>query len=308
MKTDINNATISIRLMQDNSEIIPYDTPGFPIYIRSGWLSMYTNMRSLCHWHEDIEFIRIHNGSMCYWINGKTILLKEGDCLFVNTRQMHYGYSWQDKDCDFTCIILHPTLLSMNQMIRTEFVNPLLNNSALEYLHFRAECETAESIRNCLDRILSLKKERLPAYELQIAGVMCLLFGELYRMLWENLKSGTPKDHPDIAIRQNMIFYIYEHYPEKIGLSDISRAGNVCRNKCCQIFSKYIHQSPIDFLNRYRLEVSRNLLGSKDLSIIQIAQACGFNHSSYYSKLFYRTYHCTPTEYRKNGREMGKVE
>lgn len=66
--------------MQDYSEVIPYDTIGIPIYIRSGWLSMYTNMRSRCHWHEDLEFIRIHNGNMCYWINGKTMLLKEGYC------------------------------------------------------------------------------------------------------------------------------------------------------------------------------------------------------------------------------------
>lgn len=73
---------------------------------------------------------------------------------------------------------------------------------------------------------------------------------------------------------------------------------HICRNKCCQIFKRYTNQSPIEFLNQYRLEISRNLLENKELSILEIAQYCGFNHSSYYSKLFYRSYHCTPTEYR----------
>ena len=291
---------ISICLMQDNSEVIPYDTIGIPIYIRSGWLSMYANMRSKCHWHEDMEFIRIHGGRMCYWLNGNTILLKEGDCLFINTRQMHYGHSYQGENCNFTCIILHPSLLSMNQTLRAEFINPLLDNATLEYLHFHAEEEKTGIIRSHLDTILSMKQEHLAAYELQIAGVMCFIFGELYLLNFNNSITFEQKNHSDIIIRQNMVSYIYQHYSEKIGLSDIAQAGNVCRNKCCQIFKQYMHYSPIDFLNHYRLEVSRNLLDSTDWSIIHIAQMCGFNHSSYYSKLFYRTYHCTPTEYRKH--------
>lgn len=296
--------TINICLMQDYSEVIPYDTIGIPIYIRSGWLSMYTNMRSRCHWHEDLEFIRIHNGNMCYWINGKTMLLKEGDCLFVNTKQMHYGYSYQGENCNFTCIILHPSLLSENRILRNEYVDPLFKNTAFEYYHYAADREETKIIRNNLDRILNLKKEHPTAYELQIAGIMSLLVAEIYRMTFCYTKTPGQDNHPDTIIHQTMVSYIYQHYPEKIGLSDIAQAGNVCRNKCCQIFNKYIHQSPVDFLNHYRLEVSRNLLDNTDWSIVRIAQSCGFNHSSYYSKLFDRAYHCTPTEYRNNGKDQ----
>ncbi|MGN0355718.1 MAG: helix-turn-helix transcriptional regulator [Muricoprocola sp.] len=148
-----------------------------------------------------------------------------------------------------------------------------------------------------------MKQEHLAAYELQISGIMGLLIGEIYRLAFSHGKVAGQNNHSDAAIHQTMVSYIYQHYPEKIGLSDIAQAGNVCRNKCCQIFNKYIHQSPVDFLNHYRLEVSRNLLDNTDWSIIRIAQSCGFNHSSYYSKLFYRVYHCTPTEYRNNGKK-----
>lgn len=291
--------TISINLMQDDSEIIPYDSAEIPIYIRTGWLSMYTNMRSLCHWHEDIEFVRIHEGQMGYWINGDRILLREGDCLAVNSRQMHYGYSYQGENCCFTCIILHPNLLPGNQTIYNRFVKPILQNSAFEYLQYSAQDDKTVAIRQCLDLILDLQKEHLPAYQLKIAGVMGFLFGEMNRHPFLDTLIQKKKKHPDITVRQNMIAYIYEHYPEKIGLTDIADAGNVCRNKCCQIFKKYMHQSPIEFLNHYRLEVSRNLLENKNQSVLEIAQSCGFNHSSYYSKLFYEAYRCTPTEYRK---------
>ena len=114
----MNNTEIKINLMPDDSEIIPYNSTGIPIYLRSGWLSMYANMRSLCHQHDDIEFVRIHQGNLCYWVNGKTMCLKEGDCLIVNSRQMHYGYSYKKEDCNFTCIIL-PFLLIHEWLIAT---------------------------------------------------------------------------------------------------------------------------------------------------------------------------------------------
>ncbi|MGN0266949.1 MAG: AraC family transcriptional regulator [Lachnospiraceae bacterium] len=289
---------IHINLMPDSSEIIPYNCAGIPIYIRSGWLSMYAGMRSLCHWHDDMEFIRIHEGNMCYWINGKNILLKEGDCLIVNSRQMHYGYSYRKEDCDFTCILLHPDLLPEQPLLRKKLIDPLILNAGFEYLHCNTSDTAAFSIRQYLDMIIEMEKEQRRAYELQIAGVMGLLFGELIRHPTMNTDLTLAEQDPDTVIHQNMISYIYRHYPEKIGLSDIAEAGNVCRNKCCQIFKIYTGQSPIEFLNRYRLEVSRNLLGNKDLSILEIALRCGFNHSSYYSKLFFRAYQCTPTEYR----------
>lgn len=37
-----------------------------------------------------------------------------------------------------------------------------------------------------------------------------------------------------------------------------------------------------------------------DLPITIIAMDCGFNHASYYSKLFLQYYHCTPSKYRDN--------
>ncbi|NMB32666.1 MAG: helix-turn-helix transcriptional regulator, partial [Clostridium sp.] len=78
-------------------------------------------------------------------------------------------------------------------------------------------------------------------------------------------------------------------------------SGNVCRSKCCKIFKRYLMQSPIEFLNTYRLEISSNLLKDTSKSVTEVAFACGFNHLSYYSELFKRYYGCTPSEYRKRG-------
>ena len=64
-------------MMQDASEIVQYDTAGIPLYIREAKLSSYPDMQALCHWHEDLEFIRIKSGKMNYFINGRKLLLEK---------------------------------------------------------------------------------------------------------------------------------------------------------------------------------------------------------------------------------------
>ena len=89
---------IKTELMPDSSEVIPYDRAGIPLYIRAAHLSAYYDMCAPCHWHDDIEWIYIIHGKMRYYINGKRILLNEGDTLMVNARQMHYGYAYEQQD------------------------------------------------------------------------------------------------------------------------------------------------------------------------------------------------------------------
>lgn len=80
-------------MMCDFSEIVHYDSPGIPLFIREIDLSSYANSHVLCHWHEDIECIRALTGHMYYSVNGKQILLEEGDGILVTPGQMHSLYS-----------------------------------------------------------------------------------------------------------------------------------------------------------------------------------------------------------------------
>ena len=86
---------------------------------------------------------------------------------------------------------------------------------------------------------------------------------------------------------------------DNIDLEDIAAAGNISRSKCCQIFKKYMQQSPVAYLNAYRMELSCNLLKTTSYSITSIATSCGYNHLSYFSKIFLKKFGCTPMEYRK---------
>lgn len=298
---DAKNMTVDIKVMRDASEIIQYDTKGIPLSVIDTRLSHYPDMRALPHWHEDIEFIHVRKGAMFYKINEEIVPLQEGNCLMVNSRQMHHGYSNQYQECIFTCVLVHPSLFSANRELFRAYVEPIVKDSGVPYLCL----DSHERPEELFYSILQIKYQNKNAYELEVIGLLHTVWSKLCRQ-WEPLAcppAGLVS--PDLRIQRDMVSFIHQHYGEKLTLSDIALAGNVCRSKCCRIFRHYLQQSPIDFLNSYRLEVSRNLLCSTDLSVTQIATACGFNHLSYYSELFLRRYGCTPTACRAadSGRE-----
>ena len=297
------------KIMRDASEIVRYDEVGIPLSIREGLLSAYPNHRALCHWHEDIEWVYIRSGQMNYYMNGKRVLLNTGEALMVNSRQMHYGYSENGQDCDFIRILCHPKIFITNSVLYQSYIAPVLSNPSLEYLHLKPEFpEDAEALQ-LLPEILRIKKEHPAAYEIEAAALLSLLWCRLLRShpMMPNEAAAKPKE-PDLLVQRDMVSYIYSHYSESINLDEIAAAGKVCRNKCCQIFRRYLNQSPIDFLNHYRLEVSCHLLNNTKLSIAEICTACGFNHQSYYSKIVLRTYSCSPRDFRKRTEEKTSAE
>lgn len=297
------------KIMRNASEIVRYDEVGIPLSIREGLLSAYPNHRALCHWHEDIEWVYIRSGQMNYYMNGKRVLLNTGEALMVNSRQMHYGYSENGQDCDFIRILCHPKIFITNSVLYQSYIAPVLSNPSLEYLHLKPEFpEDAEALQ-LLPEILRIKKEHPAAYEIEAAALLSLLWCRLLRShpMMPNEAAAKPKE-PDLLVQRDMVSYIYSHYSESINLDEIATAGKVCRNKCCQIFRRYLNQSPIDFLNHYRLEVSCHLLNNTKLSIAEICTACGFNHQSYYSKIFLRTYSCSPRDFRKRTEEKTSAE
>lgn len=297
------------KIMRNASEIVRYDEVGIPLSIREGLLSAYPNHRALCHWHEDIEWVYIRSGQMNYYMNGKRVLLNTGEALMVNSRQMHYGYSENGQDCDFIRILCHPKIFITNSVLYQSYIAPVLSNPSLEYLHLKPEFpEDAEALQ-LLPEILRIKKEHPAAYEIEAAALLSLLWCRLLRShpMMPNEAAAKPKE-PDLLVQRDMVSYIYSHYSESINLDEIAAAGKVCRNKCCQIFRRYLNQSPIDFLNHYRLEVSCHLLNNTKLSIAEICTACGFNHQSYYSKIFLRTYSCSPRDFRKRTEEKTSAE
>lgn len=297
MSTEFN-----ITVKPDYSEVVPYENPKFPVYVSVGQILNHSNMSVLCHWHDDIEIIKVIEGEMNYQINDKTILMKEGDCAIANSRTLHYGFHHECKSCKYICILIPPEIISANTYFKKHFVLPVIENKNVEFLSFTPDSDDFSELSSIISEMVSIKEASPIDCKIALMNRVYGLWSVIYKNCLKEIHHTTHSD-PNLITQKTMISYIQEHFAESITLNEIAAAGNVGRSKCCILFKKYLNQSPVDFLNAYRLKRSCSMLTETDTKVTEIASLCGFNHASYFSKQFQQTYGCTPHEYRKRERK-----
>jgi AraC-like DNA-binding protein len=282
---------LKIDVLNDKSELIQYNLPDMPIYINKLFAEIDHDFSLECHWHEDVEFVLVTHGQLQYNINGKCVTLGEGQGVFVNSRQMHHGFSVGKNVCECITIIFSTSLICPNDNFQFKYINPVTNNKNLEYMLLSDEL---------FDKLLSVydvySKEADCIFELQS------LFYGIWSVIYANMPTAdvdvTPnREHNESSLKE-MIAFIHMNYAHKLTLADISSAGKVCRSKCCNLFKEYLHQTPTDYLTVHRLRKAVVLLANKSEPMSEVAANAGFTGASYFAEIFRRHYNCTPSEYR----------
>ena len=286
---------ISINLKDDQSEIVHYTFNDYPIYVRKSLLSSYHNFEAPVHWHSDIELITVLKGKMNYYINGEIITIRQGEGVFINSRQLHYGFSKIKEECEFICILIHPLMLCIIQTLEEKYVIPLLEDETRTYIKLSAQIRWQKDV---LGLILDMYHEK----DSETAPLtVTASFLKIWSLIYERSEISVPpkKNNDDLIILKNMIGYIQKFYCQKITLNDIAKAGAVGQSKCCKLFAKYAGTTPNNYLNQYRLHQSFWYLKNTDMTITEIAQTVGFSGSSYYAEIFRKWCDKSPSEYRK---------
>nr|WP_243269596.1 AraC family transcriptional regulator [Clostridium sp. 1001270J_160509_D11] len=252
--------------------------------------------KAVSHWHDDLEFIVILEGKMSYEINGERIEISQGEGLFINSRQLHNGFSDEKQECKFICIVLHPSILCANEWFENKYIKSLLYKNELEYIILKEEVSWQKRILDLLIDMYQSVDDELIYFKVQQS------FFEICEIIFRN-KDICVNSHNFNSLKLNtlkdMIGFIQKNYNKKITLIDIASSGNCCKSKCSAIFKELLKQSPNQYLIDYRLDRSRNLLLSTDKTILEIAIEVGFNSSSYYCEAFRKKYSTSPTQYRK---------
>ena len=289
---------LSVEMKDDRSEIIHYDFEDYPIYIRKALLSSYSNFEAPAHWHDDIEFIAVQQGEMNYNVNGEIITVKENEGIFVNSRQLHCGFSRTKSECDFICILVHPMLLCVSRALEQNYVVPLL--TAMPYIKLSADVPWQNALLGCITDMYRARDDA--AAPLTVSA----LFLKAWSIIFANSNASVPQRAPssDFTTLKNMIGYIQKFYREKVSLADIALSGAVGQSKCCKLFDKYIGVTPNTYLTQYRLNQSMWYLKNTDMTITETAQAVGFSGSSYYAEAFRKWCNQRPSEYRKANRSF----
>lgn len=93
--------------------------------------------------------------------------------------------------------------------------------------------------------------------------------------------------------------YIHSHFESEMELQQLAALCSVSISHFIRSFKKYVGCTPHEYLLLYRLRQSKRLLRATDLTIEQIAEACGFNSASHFARAFRQNAEMSPTQFRK---------
>lgn len=280
---------------RDLKELQPQGTLEFPC---AAYESSHTDQAADMipwHWHEELEIIYLKTGALKLQIPSMEYTLRCGNLAILNSGLLHYLTG--EPYGELQSFVFSPFLLTgtSTSSFYQKYLHPLIVCPGFQLLQTDDSC-LKEAFQIAFDAVLNDSF----AYEFtvreQLSKIMLFCFRELENQLFVQ---NSPQNSDALRISK-MLEYIQVHYAESVTLRAVSGAAGLGERECLRCFKRTIKESPIQYLLKYRLMQScEMLLSSPSLSIAEIASACGFDHPSYYSQQFKRFYQCTPREYRE---------
>ena len=108
--------------------------------------------------------------------------------------------------------------------------------------------------------------------------------------------------HPKLSA---VIQMMEQNIEEPISPSILAQDVGMSTRQLERLFRRYLNRSPKRYYMELRLQKARNLLMQTDMSVINVALACGFASPSHFSKCYRSQYNTTP--YRERGSHGARI-
>jgi transcriptional regulator GlxA family with amidase domain len=108
--------------------------------------------------------------------------------------------------------------------------------------------------------------------------------------------------HPKLS---RVIQLMEQNIEDPISPATLAKDVGMSTRQLERLFRRYLSRSPKRYYMELRLQKARNLLMQTDMSVINVALACGFASPSHFSKCYRSQYETTP--YRERGTHAARL-
>ncbi len=285
-------------------ETLRYYKGEMPVIRLDNCFDDYRNGEMACHWHPEFQFGLLLRGELEYSFFQSPVskiqrVIRPGEGFFINSRVLHSCRQLAAGTEIFTFgmvpgFFVSPLFGNLYQKI----VFPILHSRAFGFFLSKEKKEEAEMLE-LYRRFHNLCPEDID-YELNSMELICRIWKGVFQRL-NGQKSFLPDrsmDFSHVGRIHKMLAFIQTHYQEPLSVDQIAQAGEVSRRECFRCFRSLINQTPMEYLNQYRLSVAAHLLSSGSQPLASISESCGFENISYFTKLFKRRFGMTPGQFR----------
>ena len=162
-----------------------------------------------------------------------------------------------------------------------------------DIFQFNLQASQESLITSITDQLMEGQLKFNQTGSLELYALLFSVLSQLPSHVWKNRNL----DSRIISGIRHMERYIRE---VEISNATLATKGGMSVNAYARLFKDQTGFSPRKYLSRMRVEKACNLLHHSELSIEQIAAACGFADRYYFTRVFTQTMLISPGVYRKN--------
>lgn len=241
------------------------------------------------HWHMDWEFIRINKGNMTLTLNENSMLIKSGDVVIIPGGILHGAEPYE---CEYDCIVMHSSVIFNSGIFAKNIIRSNIKSALiLNRDNNKILCDYADLFFDAL-------KNRINGFEITAIGSVNLLIGKIIERNIQGV-SGTEKEISNKRIDniKEALRVIENEFGSDISLEKLAKSCGMSARYFCEFFKEMTGYTPIDYLNRYRIETACKLLTVSRMNVTETALSCGFNDISYFIKIFKKYVGITPKQF-----------
>lgn len=259
------------------------------------------------HWHDELEILHFKKGYFTLEINMERYDITSECLFFIRSGELHRINC--AGPCTESAVVFSPYLLGFltNDAAQSQVISPLSRQELLLPRSIGPNHPVFHAVLSEYGKVTSYCRDQIPAPETP-ASHQLLIKGALLNIL--GLLSEAGLLHPAKSARneniesiKTVLSYIHVHYAEKIFVKDLADLLSLNEQYFCRFFKKAIGQSPISYLNDYRIRRAMDLLTDTTLPVTDVCLECGFNNFGNFLREFRKQTGTTPLQYRLNSSE-----
>ena len=259
------------------------------------------DLTDIRHTHDFAELIFITSGGGRHWIDGDVYPVAAGDVFLIQGNTEHYfteRHNLGMYNIMFDDFYLKDHLHSLRSM-------PGFNAFFLFEPTFRRSHKFRSRLHISPDALFQattlLRQMELensaaaPGFDLVMLAQVLEIFVFLSR---EYSKEKNPMARSLFRLGE-VISRLENDFLRHWTIADISRIAAMAPSTLLPAFRRATGVSPIRYLLDVRLTKAAERLLKSDDPVSEVAAACGFPDSNYFSRCFRRRYNCSPREFRR---------
>lgn len=256
------------------------------------------------HTHDYVEVVYMCAGQTVHIVNGRQIVLEQGDLLFLNQSATHEVCRAGEKDIAVNFIVLPAFFFAPLSMIGEE-LTPLREflvdclcgrNSGAGYLYF--DVSEVRPIQNLLENLLWILIKDTTNKRKMSQMTMALVFMQLLAHT-ETLATTNPED----AVAWKVLRYVEENYAGG-SFAELAERLHYDESWLSREIKRKTGKTYTQMVQEKRLAQAAFLLKNTDRNVSDISMAVGYENVSYFHRIFLDMYGKSPRHYRMQERTL----